>query len=120
MLGLFNGQPQLISVPNAQVNFSPTTTLATTSFASNTWTTNLPSSGLAGNEYLTGVEVQVPAGGFPGGINPVTWTGTFSSTTQGLGVHWQWAAAVYTRFNIDYNALGVKPVAGEAKIKEQR
>ena len=40
----------------------------------------------------------------------MTWTGTFSSTTPGLGVQWQWAAAVYTRFDTAYNALGVKPV----------
>jgi hypothetical protein len=27
-----------------------------------------------------------------------------------VGLNWKWAAAVYTSFNSDYNALGVKPV----------
>ena len=36
----------------------------------------------------------------------------FFSTTQGLTIQWQWAAAVYRApgFSDDYNALGVKPV----------
>src|SRR5439155_3948106 len=62
--------------------------------------------------FLTGSAFVVPAGGLPGGINPVTWSGTFFSTASvPLTVNWQWAAAVYTNFNkTDYNALGVKAV----------
>jgi hypothetical protein len=59
---------------------------------------------------LDAVEFQVPASGFPGGIQPVTWQGTFGSNPPGLSVQWQWAAAVYTKFSTDYNSLGVKPV----------
>ena len=33
-----------------------------------------------------------------------------SSDTPGVSVQWKWAAAVYTNFSADYNALGVKPV----------
>jgi hypothetical protein len=40
----------------------------------------------------------------------VTWSGVFTSDTPGVTLQWQWAAAVYTSFNSDYNALGVKPV----------
>jgi beta-glucanase (GH16 family) len=105
------GNPYHLVVPNAEITFSPTATLATTAFntATNTWETTLPSSGLAGNDWLTGLAFQVPVD-LPGGINPVTWSGTFSSDTTGLTIHWQWAAAIYTVFSTDYNLLGVKPV----------
>jgi len=46
----------------------------------------------------------------PGGINPVTWQGHFSSDTPSVSVNWQWGAAVYTNFNTDYNAVQVKPL----------
>lgn len=105
-----NGFPQTVYVPGATMTFSPDTTQATTSFDANGWTTNLQSSGLAGNDFLTAVAVQVPVGGFPGGIQPVTWTGVFTSDTSGVTVQWQWAASVYSQFGTDYNALGVKPV----------
>jgi hypothetical protein len=51
----------------------------------------------------------VPAN-IPGGLNPVTWSGTISSDTPGVTINWQWAAAVYTSFSSDYTLLGVKPV----------
>lgn len=105
-----DGVPQTVSVPDGQITFSPDTTQATTSFDSVSWITNLQSSGLSGKDFLAAVSVPVPAGGWPGGIQPVTWTGTFISYTSGLSVQWQWAAAVYTQFGADYNSLGVKPV----------
>jgi hypothetical protein len=46
----------------------------------------------------------------PGGIDDVTWAGQFLSDTPGVSVNWKWAAAVYTTFSTDYNAVGVKPV----------
>ncbi|TMA77522.1 MAG: hypothetical protein E6J77_22500 [Deltaproteobacteria bacterium] len=104
------GTPFTLDVPSASVTFSPTATLATTTFntVTNEWETTLPSSGLAGNDFVSGLAFQVPFD-FPGGINPVTWSGTFSSDTSGLTIHWQWAAAVYNSFSNDYNSLGVKP-----------
>jgi hypothetical protein len=39
----------------------------------------------------------------------VTWQGTFTSAATGISVNWQWAAAAYTQFSSDYNALNVKP-----------
>jgi hypothetical protein len=105
-----NGTNYAMSVPNAVITFSPTATTAATTFdaSSNTWDTTVPSH-LGGNVFLAGVALPTPAG-LPGGINPVTWKGTFQSDTAGLSVNWQWAAAVYTQFGTDYNALGVKPV----------
>jgi hypothetical protein len=101
-----------LSVPSARVTFDPNATMATTTFniVLNRWETTVPSSGLAGKTFLTGLAFPVPAGGLPGGINPVTWTGSFGSDTSGVSVQWQWAAAVYTTFSTEYNALGVKPV----------
>jgi hypothetical protein len=51
----------------------------------------------------------VPAN-IPGGLNPVTWSGTISSDTPGVTIQWQCAAAVYTNFSSNYTALGVKPM----------
>ena len=101
-----------LPVPDATITISPSATSATTSFDSskNAWITNLPSTGLAGNSFLSGMTFPVPASGLPGGINPVTWSGTFYSDTSGVSINWQWAAAVYTSFGSDYRSLNVKPV----------
>ena len=105
-----NGIPQTVTVPDAQMTFSPDTTQATTIFDFGGWLTSLQSSGLAGKDFLTGVAVQVPTGGWPGGMQPVSWTGTFTSDTAGVTLQWQWGAAVYTQFGSDYGSLMVKPV----------
>jgi hypothetical protein len=103
-----------VSVPNATITFSTSTTTAIASFdgSQNTWNIQAPSTGLAGNVFLDGLIFKVPSGGFPGGIKPVTWRGDFSADTSGVTVQWQWAAAVYPAadFSTDYTALGVKPV----------
>lgn len=114
-----NGKIYKIKVPSAVISFSPTTTIATTSFTQLNpaflgigWNTALPSSGLAGNDLMTAVTVHVPlnGGGLPGGIKNVTFAATFSSFTPGLTVNWQWASAAYSVFSNDYSTLGVKPV----------
>lgn len=108
-----DGTVYVMSVPSALVTFSPFVTVATTVFTNGQWVTTVPLSGLAGNVFLGGFAVQAPApNGFPGGIQPVTWQGTFFSVTPGLTVQWQFAAAVYNNslFGENYNQLGVKPV----------
>jgi hypothetical protein len=107
------GTPYVVSVPSAIINFSPAVAVATTAFCDGRWVTTLPKSG--GNVFLTGVPLEAPAGGFPGGIKDVTWRGVFYSLTPGLKIQWKWAAAVYhdPNFDTDYNALGVKPVDGD-------
>ena len=104
------GVAYALSLPNAALTFSPTATQATTSFdpSTQTWDTTVPL-GLGGNTFLSGVGLLLP-NGLPGGTNPVTWKGTFTSDAGGLSVNWQWAAAVYTQFGGDPNALNVKPV----------
>jgi hypothetical protein len=106
-----------IDVPSSAIAFSSATTIATTHYEQleplllgKGWKTRLQWSGLAGNDLMTAVEFAVPAGGLPGGIQNVAFTATFSSYDTGLTVNWQWAAAVYTSFDTDYNDLGVKPV----------
>jgi len=108
-----NGTQYVGPVPSALVTFSPFVTVATTVFSNGLWVTTVPLSGLAGNVFFDGFAVQAPMpSGFPGGIQPVTWQGTFFSLTPGITVQWQWAAAVYANsaFGADYNQLGVKPV----------
>ena len=107
-----NSTPYTVNVPNANITYDPSATTATTTFdgLDNQWFTTLPTTNLSGNNFLDAVEFQVPASGFPGGIQPVAWQGTFGSTTSGLSVQWQWGAAVYTQFSANYNSLGVKSV----------
>jgi hypothetical protein len=98
-----------LPVPDASVTFDPGAASATTNFAGGMWVTTVPSSGLAGNAFLSGLSFPAPAN-LPGGIKNVTWSGTISVDTPGVSVNWQWGAAVYTNFSTAYNVLGVKPV----------
>jgi hypothetical protein len=102
------GQNYTVNVPAGQAQFDPNASDATTT-TPGSWLTTVPST-IGGNTFLSGVSFQVPSGGLPGGLNPVTWSGQFDVPTNGsLTVTWQWAAAVYTSFG-DYDQLGVKPV----------
>jgi hypothetical protein len=105
-----NGADVTLSVPDSVVTFSPSATTATTTFdpSSNAWVTTLPFH-FSGNGFLGGLAFPVTSA-LPGGIQRVNWQGQLTSDTAGVTVNWQWAAAVYTRFGTDYNALGVKPV----------
>ncbi len=67
-----------------------------------------------GNTFFSDLGYQVPAN-LPEGIKNVSWSGTIGTDTPGVKVKWQWAAAVYTNFNTDYNLLGVKPVDDKVK-----
>jgi len=102
-------QSYSVSVPNAQITFSPSAVCAATSFdtSTQTWKTTVPLSG-SDEVFLSGVAFPVPAG-FSRVNGPVTWQGTFASDTAGISVAWKWGAAVYKIFSLDYNLLGVKP-----------
>jgi hypothetical protein len=99
-----------VAVPNGVIVLTPGATSASTSFDpnDNDWDVSAPSGG-TGDVFMGGVALAVP-NGLPGGIKNVTWTASFWSDTAGVTVNWKWAAAVYTNFSTDYNALGVKPV----------
>jgi hypothetical protein len=79
-----NGVLQTLSAPDTVLVLSPTATSATTTFdaGTNTWQTTAPAS-LGGNVFLDGLSFT-PAGGLPGGIKNVTWTGAFSTDTPGV------------------------------------
>lgn len=102
--------PYTVNVPAAVVTISPSATAASTTYdtTSATWRTTLPLS-WSGNGFLTAVALPVTVS-LPGGINPVTWSADFVTDPPGVTINWQWAAAVYTQFSSNYNALQVKPV----------
>ncbi len=98
-----------VNPPDTTVIFDPSVTCASaTVTATGEWLITAPKSGLSGNTFLSGASYQVPAAGLPGGIKPVTWSGTFITDTAGVGLDWKWAAAVYSTFNADNAAVGVK------------
>jgi len=109
-----NGSPVVLNVPPAVITFDKTATTATTTFnvKLGIWETTVPVN-YSGNVFLSGLAYQLPKS-WPGGIGPVEWCGDFSADTAGLSVQWQWAAAVYTNFSWDLNALAVKPTDGNS------
>ncbi|CAF3382788.1 unnamed protein product [Rotaria sp. Silwood2] len=96
------------TVPDAIVTIDPLASTATTSYNGTNWTSPFPKS-VSGNVFLSAAAFQVPAGGLPGGINPVTWSGSVSVSDDNVKVAWQWAASVYNSFSSDLSSLGVKP-----------
>jgi hypothetical protein len=97
-------------VPKASITFSPGATIATTSFdlTTQTWITTVPTN-VAGNVFLSGLAFPVPIE-LPSHLTLVSWKGSFTTDTPGVSIQWKWAAAVYTNFTTNYNALAVKPV----------
>ena len=98
-----------VPVPNGCVTVTPGCGTTTTTFngQTNCWITNC-GPGLPGNEFLCGVPFQVPACGFSGGIQDVSWSGSCSDSA-GVGVNLQWGAACYSIFTGNCSAVNVKP-----------
>jgi hypothetical protein len=107
-----NGVPMSLPVPDALITYSPLAADAGTSFDTGLgrWDTVLPTN-LNKSAFLTGLGFQVPQN-FPGGINPVCFSAQITTDSPTLALKWKWAAAVYTQFDTDNNALGVKPIDG--------
>src|ERR1043166_6179586 len=86
-----NGQVFNLTTPNARITFDPNATQSVTSFdaLSNTLITTVPSSQAGADPFMTGLAFVVPNGGLPGGINPVSWTATFSSSDPNISGSWQ-------------------------------
>ena len=97
-----SGTTYNLPVPNAVITFSSTATSASTTWdaTNNRWSTLVPMSSVNGNatidSFFDGVAFQVPTGGFPTGIQNVTWQAAYSTSTIGLSFNWQWGAAVYS------------------------
>ena len=107
-----------VPVPNAVITFSSTATSASTTWdaTNNRWSTLVPMSSVNGNatidSFFDGVAFQVPTGGFPTGIQNVTWQAAYSTSTTGLSFNWQWGAAVYSTLPAtgatgNYSSFGV-------------
>ena len=111
------GVPYVLEVPPSIIRFRADTMQATSVFEDGIWQTGVPV-GYTGNVFLSGMAFKVPPDGLPGGINPVTWQGNFSTDTSGLSVSWKWGAAVYTSFasaGQTYGQVGVKPIDGDTQ-----
>jgi hypothetical protein len=80
-----------------------------------TWVTTVSPGNWGQDVFLSGVAIPAPAGGFPGGVKPVTVGGRLGSSKYGVVLEWKWAAAAYTSFATDYALLGVKPVSNNAE-----
>ena len=102
-----------LAVPRAKVIFSPSATTTTTTYeaATETWVTTVSAANRGESVFLTGLAFPAPAEGLPRLIKPVTMSGRIAGSKTGVTLQWDWAAAVYTSFSTDYNALGVKPVS---------
>ncbi|MBL8730470.1 MAG: hypothetical protein JNM25_18775 [Planctomycetes bacterium] len=110
-----NGQAYSIPVPNAVITFASGATQAGTSYNPDAFQfdTVVPAS-YSGNVFLSGLSLPIDAT-LPGGTNPVTFSGEFLTHEPGVKFQWKWAAAVYTTFSTDYNALCVKPIDGSSQ-----
>jgi hypothetical protein len=108
------GSSYSVNVPDATIQLSKSTTVATTAVdtSSDGWNTSLQLPP-KGNSFLSGASM-VAASGLPGGIKSVTWSGNFTSDTKGVTVSWQWGAAVYSNFSGDNSVLSVKPQDGSS------
>lgn len=105
-----NGLDVAYPAPNAQITFSPSASCSSVTFNSmtNTFDVTVPVKG-DDEIFLDGLALQLPSGGLPGGVNSVTWTGTFSTDNiAGVGIQWKWGAAAYSSFTTNYNQLAIK------------
>jgi len=108
-----DGEEYDVTLPDAKIVITDQVDTASTSFDCDrrTWTTIVPR-GYTGNIFLSGALVYLKKG-LPGGLNPVVWSGRFSSDRCGLSFQWKWAAAVYTCGSDCEDDLGVKPIDGD-------
>jgi hypothetical protein len=97
----------LFSLPPTEVTFS-SVACASASFVAGTWEVQVPFSG-SDEIFMGGFALPVPAGGIPGGIKDVAWSGNIASSVAGATVNWKWGASVLNTGFTNYNALGVKP-----------
>ena len=109
-----NGTDYIVSLPPAEITFSPSVTQATLTYNGAEYVETVPSS-FTGNVFLSGIPgpaplFTVPAGGWPGGIKPVTLQ-ISANLPPGVSLQWQWGAAVYSPFPISFwQAQFVKPL----------
>jgi hypothetical protein len=100
------------AVPNSTITLSPSNTDTTlTTDSSGNLSVNSPTN-FPGNVFLAGAPVALPSG-LPGGVKNVTWSADFTTSTPGVRVQWQWAAAAYSQLAGTDSALNIKPTDGK-------
>jgi hypothetical protein len=104
------GTPYHLATPNAEIvlTIGSKTSDAFYDVTDNDWDISAPGGG-AGDIFMGGLAAPVTTA-LPGGIKNIKWTADFWTDTPNVTVNWKWAAAVYSNFSGDYNALNVKPV----------
>jgi hypothetical protein len=104
-LNCSGGKSYTYSVPDSQICFSKGANSASCAYNGSTWCSTVPSGG--DNEiFLAGCGIA-PNANFAH-CQSITWTGTFSSDTAGLGFNWQFGSSSYTTDCSQYGSLGVK------------
>jgi hypothetical protein len=109
-----------VPVPNAVITFSSTATSPSTNWdaSANRWSTLVPMSSVSGNAtshtFFDGVAFPVQ-GGFPGGIQNVSWQAAFTTSTPTVKFNWQFQAAVYSAFAAtgatgNYTGTNINPI----------
>ncbi|MEO5952923.1 MAG: S8 family serine peptidase, partial [Chloroflexia bacterium] len=104
------GQQYSLNVPKAEITFSPSVSIATTSYdaVNGQWVTMLPMGQANKDVFLTGSAIKTPYD-IPGVATAVTFSGRFTTNRPNVTVSsWEWAASTYSTFN-ENNAIGVKP-----------
>jgi uncharacterized repeat protein (TIGR01451 family) len=91
-LNCTDGKSYTFPIPNGQINFSPTCTVASNWFDGTQWNTTLP---CAGDDQIFLQGCAIPWQSDFANCQSVCWTGVFSCDTAGFACNWQWGAACY-------------------------
>jgi hypothetical protein len=99
------GRAYTYPVPNGQILFSPSCTVATNWFDGTNWNTTLPSGG-DDQIFLSGC--TIPWLPIFANCQSVCWTADFSCNLPGLSFNWQFGAACYSDAQPAYGTLAPK------------
>lgn len=102
-----------VPVPGAVIHFSEDNSdWTTTSYdeVNQRWVTSVSIEHFNKKLFITGVPFQIPSGGLPAELDPVTWSMAATTDVVDLDFKWSWGAAVYSNFTTDLQNIGVKPV----------
>ena len=105
-----DGSTYRVELPDSTVQYKVGNNYASTYYDSleNRWTTTVPAR-FDKELFATGVGFPLDTA-LPGGVKAVRGWARVVSTTPGIEVEWQWAAAAYRNFSGEPNDLAVKAV----------
>lgn len=102
------GKRHVLRVPDMRLTLDDSQTVQLRVRVNKRWRLEAPYGIHPGQDFLNGVAYHAKRG-LSGGIENVTWSAKFFSK-NGYQVHWQWGAAVYTKFTSRLDDLQVKPL----------